>query len=240
MYFSLIKLVLSFFDSFNKRKILFFFKKNIESKISFFVDVGAHHGETIKIFNKNFDIKNILAFEPSPYNYQQLLKETKNIEGLKIYDFGLGEKKGIVDFKQHYESSSSTMTKINDQSDYFKRKNFYLNFFNKKKPQFECIKVKIDRLDNIFNSLEINKIDILKIDTEGYDFNVIKGLGNHIKNVKYIYFEHHFHNMLVKSYTLNDVHSFMEQNNFEKVFKIKMYFRKTFEYIYFNKSFIKL
>jgi len=46
--------------------------------------------------------------------------------------------------------------------------------------------------------------------------------------------------MLVKSYTLNDVHSFMEQNNFEKVFKIKMYFRKTFEYIYFNKFFIKL
>ena len=50
MYFSLIKLVLSFFDFFNQKKILSFFKKNIESKISFFVDVGAHHGETIKIF----------------------------------------------------------------------------------------------------------------------------------------------------------------------------------------------
>ena len=74
MYFSLIKLVLSFFDFFNQKKILSFFKKNIESKISFFVDVGAHHGETIKIFNKNFDIKNILAFEPSPYNYQQLFE----------------------------------------------------------------------------------------------------------------------------------------------------------------------
>ena len=87
------------------------------------------------------------------------------------------------------------------------------------------------------DKLKKNYVDILKIDTEGYDFNVIKELGECIKNVKYIYFEHHFHNMLIKNYTLSNIHNYLEKNNFKKVFKIKMYFRKTFEYIYLNKFF---
>ena len=90
---------------------------------------------------------------------------------------------------------------------------------------------KIDYV-NVVN-FQIWKEATLKLD----DFNVIKGLGEHIKNVKYIYFEHHFHNMLIKDYTLNNIHSYLEKNNFKKVFKIKMYFRKTFEYIYLNKFF---
>ena len=98
------------------------------------------------------------------------------------------------------------------------------------------IKVDIDRLDNILAVNNVKKIDILKIDTEGHDFEVIKGLGNYLHKVKYIYFEHHFHNMLKKNYTLHDVNSFLSKNNFKKVFKLKMFFRKTFEYIYENNS----
>ena len=239
MYFKLIRLILSFFDSFNKKKILSFLKKKNKTHLFSFIDVGAHHGETIRAFRSNFEIEHIIAFEPSPYNYEKLLKKTKNLKNLKIYNIGLGEKTGLINFKQHIESSSSTMTQINDQSNYFKRKNFYLDFFNRKKKIFKILKVKIDRLENILNELKINEVDILKVDTEGYDFYVIKGLGDYIKNVKYIYFEHHFHNMLVKNYTLRDINSFMKKNNFIKVFKTKMYFRKTFEYIYCNQSYIK-
>ena len=82
----------------------------------------------------------------------------------------------------------------------------------------------------------INKIDILKIDTEGYDLNVMKSLKNKIKKVKFIYFEHHFHNMLIKGYTLSDIHNYLTSANFIKVFKLKMFFRKTFEYVYENKN----
>ena len=52
--------------------------------------------------------------------------------------------------------------------------------------------------------------------------------------VNYIYFEHHFHNMLNKDYTFTQVHNFLTNNGFKKVFKTKMFYRKTFEYIYKN------
>jgi len=237
MFLNLAKLILSFFDLLDRKKILAYFKRSIKGQLKCYIDVGAHHGESIKSFNKTFKIEKIIAFEPSEKNFKILSEKNKNIKNLKIFNIGLGEKKETLNFKQHIESQSSTLVKINDQSNYYKRKNFFLNFFNKNKIQFYDVKVKVDRLDNILNLLKIQYVDILKIDTEGYDFNVIKGLGEHIKNVKYIYFEHHFHNMLIKDYTLNNIHNHLEKNNFKKVFKIKMYFRKTFEYIYFNKFF---
>jgi len=94
----------------------------------------------------------------------------------------------------------------------------------------------MDRLDNILKNEKIKLVDILKIDTEGYDFHVIKSMGDLLKNVKFIYFEHHFHNMLKKGYNFKDVNSFLKSKNFRKVFKTKMFFRKTFEYIYKNVS----
>ena len=74
----------------------------------------------------------------------------------------------------------------------------------------------------------------MKIDTEGNEYRVIKGLGDDIKKIKYIYFEHHFDDMIKKGYTLSEINSYLLKFNFRKIFKIKMHFRKTYEYIYIN------
>ena len=129
------------------------------------------------------------------------------------------------------------MTEINENSKYFKKKNNLFNPYKSKKKYFSLTKVKINRLDKILIQDKDKKIELLKIDTEGQDFYVMKGLGTLIKNVNIIYFEHHFHNMLKKNYTLSDVHSFLIKNNFKKAFKNKMFFRKTFEYIYISNTF---
>ena len=50
-------------------------------------------------------------------------------------------------------------------------------------------------------------------------------------------FEHHYDDMLKKQYTFSDIHNLLKNNNFTNIFKIKMPFRKTFEYIYINKKF---
>tara|TARA_Y200000002_G_scaffold382016_1_gene397686 strand:- start:1190 stop:1468 length:279 start_codon:yes stop_codon:yes gene_type:complete len=89
------------------------------------------------------------------------------------------------------------------------------------------------------NQNSIEYIDILKIDTEGYEFNVIKGAKDKIININYIYFEHHFDDMLKKEYTLSNIHNYLIQNGFEKKLKMKMFFRKSFEYIYKNKKQIR-
>ncbi len=236
MYINFLHFLISFVDFLNKKKIINFFKKKFQKNINVMIDVGAHHGETIKLFNKEFNINSIISFEPNIKSYNKLLKKNYNLQNLITYNLALGEEKKIISFNDHYESQSSTIIQINKESKYYKKKMFFLNPFQNKNKKINVINIKMDRLDNILKESKLTEIDILKIDTEGYDFNVIKGLGDLIKNVKYIYFEHHFHDMLIKNYNLRNINNYLYKYNFVKVYKSKMKFRKTFEYIYFNKS----
>ena len=87
-------------------------------------------------------------------------------------------------------------------------------------------------LSNYIIEKNINKIDFIKIDTEGYEYYVLKGLQNQFQKVKLILFEHHYDNMLIKNYKFTDIHNFLLKNNFKQIYKYKMAFRKTFEYVY--------
>jgi hypothetical protein len=79
-------------------------------------------------------------------------------------------------------------------------------------------------------------IDYLKTDTEGFELNVLKSLENFINRVKLIHFEHHYDDMYVKNYKFSDMHKYLVNNNFIQIYKFKMYFRKSFEYFYLNNS----
>ena len=62
--------------------------------------------------------------------------------------------------------------------------------------------VKTITLDKYLNENKIKNIDLIKIDTEGHEFEILKGLKENIKNVKTIIFEHHYDNMIKKIYFL--------------------------------------
>ena len=97
-------------------------------------------------------------------------------------------------------------------------------------------KVQINTLDNYIDEKKILKIDFLKIDTEGYEYEVLNGLKKNFDKVRMILLEHHYDNMIDKGYKFADINSLLIENNFIKVFKWKMPFRKTFEYLYQNRS----
>ena len=82
----------------------------------------------------------------------------------------------------------------------------------------------------------INHIDLLKIDTEGYEYEVLRGLKENISKVSIIIFEHHYDNMIIKNYTFRDINHLLIKSDFQRVFKCKMPFRKSFEYIYIRKN----
>ena len=237
MYIKLIIKILSLFDFFYKKRIINFLKKEKFNNIDVLIDVGSHHGETIILFNKNFKINNFFAFEPSPINYQTLKKNVKKLRNnrIKIFNHAIGNINGELQLNQSIESQSTTLLNINKKSSYFKRKKKILSlrgneYFN------QTFHVKVETLKKFIFENKISNVGFLKIDTEGYDFNVIMGLEDCIHKVKYIYFEHHFHDMFQKKYTLSYIHNYLKRKNFEKIFKIKMMFRKTFEYIYCNKD----
>ena len=62
--------VLNIFDYFYQKKFINFLKKKNINGFNVFLDIGAHEGESIKLFSKNFKINKIYSFEPSPISYQ--------------------------------------------------------------------------------------------------------------------------------------------------------------------------
>ena len=75
MFQKFIILIIGYFDFFHQRKIINFIKKNAGNNFSILIDVGAHKGETINLFAKNFNINKIISFEASPINFIHLKKK---------------------------------------------------------------------------------------------------------------------------------------------------------------------
>jgi len=235
-YSKLIIIILNFLDYFQQRKILNLIKKKFLNPI-IVVDVGAHHGETINLFYKKLKLNKIYSFEASPQNYKILQKNTTkyNSKKIQIYNYGVGEKISENYINQTLESSSSTINKLNENSKYFKKKLKILNIKNKRSFQHK-IPIKIITLDFFIEKNKIEYIDLVKIDTEGYEFNVLKGLAKHNDKVKLVYFEHHYDDMIIKNYKFSDIHYLLKSYGFIKIKKSKMMFRKSFEYVYENQK----
>jgi len=236
-YSKLIIIVLNFLDYFQQKKIIKLINSKFLKPVIVF-DVGAHYGETIRLFNKKLKLKKIYSFEASPKNYQVLQKKIfkHNSDKIEIFNYGIGEKmsKGLIN--QTLESSSSTINKLNMNSKYFKKKLNILNIKSKNYFQYP-VPIEIISLDYFIEKNKIEYIDLLKIDTEGYELNVLKGLSKHNNKIKLIYFEHHYDDMIIKNYKFKDIHQLLKSYGFVKIKKSKMLFRKSFEYVYENKQF---
>ena len=233
----LIKFFLELFDYFTEKKILLEIKKifSNESQISI-IDVGAHKGEYILNILKNFKVKQGYCFEPNPSVFRILQNNIKNKKNIEFINFGVSNSSGKIKFNVNIESSSSSINNLNEKSNYYKKKFYLLNFLNTSNVT-KVIDIEVLTLDNFMKKKGIIQIDLLKIDTEGYEMQVLKGLQDKIKKIKLIHFEHHFDDMIMKDYKLSNIHNYLVKNGFKKKFKIKMKFRKSFEYLYLNKDF---
>ena len=238
IYIWIISLLIDFLDRGNKKKIINFFKLKLDKQKIRIIDVGAHKGETIDLFIENFNVKKIYAFEPNPKVFAFLKKniKKKNIKKIILFNIGLGKKKEKKKLMVFNESASSTFHAIDKNTNYYKRKKFFLSPFSKMLVSSKFL-VDIYPLSEIFKKNKISKIHILKIDTEGYEFNILKGLTKQLmKKINFIYFEHHYDLMIKKNYNFSGINSFLLKNNFKLKFKLKMKLRKTFEYIYENRN----
>jgi FkbM family methyltransferase len=143
-------------------------RANFYPKVIF--DVGANIGQTANYFIDHFPDSNIYCFEPVEETYRKL---TSNISNNKIHTFNQGLGSTIHDETIHLNNSSGSSSLIGDDGRFFKTEI-----------------VKINTGQNFFIQNQIENVDLLKMDVEGYELEVLKGFGPLLKtNVKMIYAE---------------------------------------------------
>ena len=104
-------------------------------------------------------------------------KEKYKIEKIKLFNLGIGNISEKKELKVFQDTSSSTLNSIDEDSQYFKRKKRFMSLFNLLNNfDYDKQTVNISNFSEIINKEKIELIDILKIDTEGYEYNILKGI----------------------------------------------------------------
>ena len=127
-------------------------------------------------------------------------------------------------------SMTSTLSKVNENSIYYKIKNFIIE--NKKK-KFEYIKT--EKLDFFTKKRKLNKIDLMKIDTEGHELNVVKSGLKTLKKTRFLLVEFR-QNDLYLNYSSQALHKIVIKNNFKLVKKFKFPMFSMEDRLYKNSS----
>lgn len=155
-----------------KKRVLFYKKFIKEQDLVF--DLGANLGNRISVF---LSLKaKVIAIEPQEKCIKYLkLKFGKKI---KVIGKGVGSKNGIMNF---YESDASTLSTFSEEWIESVKLSGRFSMFKWKKPK----KIEVTTLDDL---IEIyGKPCFVKIDVEGYEYEVLKGLS---KSIQYISLEY--------------------------------------------------
>lgn len=143
------------------------------------LDIGANIGNYSKHILKISPDIQIYAFEPHPITYKKLIISVKS-NSFHPFNLAVGSKNGKLQLYDYEDQDGSSHASIYKEviEDIHKAKAI--------KHEIEIIK-----LDNFLQEHSINRIDLLKIDTEGNELDILKGLGNWIPEgkIKAIHFE---------------------------------------------------
>ena len=140
-----------------------FLKKIFGKKKIFYIDIGTNEGNFLEYLNSQFKFKKIICFEPIKELANNLQNKFPDVE---VNNFALSNKKTKKKFFEYKISSQSSIYKQNDT-------------FKSLKELKKIYKIDTVSFDQKFNKNK--KIDFCKIDVQGEEMNVLKGMKLNLK-----------------------------------------------------------
>jgi FkbM family methyltransferase len=141
-----------------------------------YIDIGAHVGfHTLVARYFVGDKGKVIAIDPQPYNCQKILSNWRanNFENLLVYVAAAGNRNEAIILCDQSVTDKTRLSlclePVNNQAQRFR--------------------VPVIRLDEIVKEQSLEYVRLLKIDVEGYETEVLDGLGNHVNVVENIVIE---------------------------------------------------
>ncbi len=142
-------------------------------------DIGANIGQSACRYSKLVgSTGKVFSFEPVKTNFQLLnnMKRILRLKYLTTFNVAIGENSGIkciyIPIMKNFKIEVGTRASLRYSENEYKNATF----------RRENVKVKT--IDELMNELDLNKIDVIKSDTEGNELNVLRGGFNAINRYK--------------------------------------------------------
>lgn len=136
-------------------------------------DVGGYNGDFAAELSKRFGCK-VYIFEPVPEFYQRCVNRFENNKKITCFNYGLSSANGFLDIGLAENASS----------------------FSSPHATGETQKVQIRSIVECIKELNINKIDLMKINIEGGEFDVLPAIIKSGDIAKIHYLQVQFHNFV--------------------------------------------
>jgi len=204
----------------------------LHHKIELLFDVGANFGQYAMHARESGYKGKIISFEPLPDAYEKILKNSKNDPLWIVHKrCALGSDISEMEINISQNSQSSSILSM-------------LHLHSSAAPEslyIDKAKTDVITLDSIFDSYRKNNEKIfLKIDVQGFESEVLKGLTLNLKNVFAVEIELSVVPLYHKQELYNYFFSFFEKNGFT-LWSLTPIFRKdeTGELLQFDAVFIR-
>ena len=181
-------------------------------------DVGGNKGQSIERFLNIFKDPEIHSFEPIKSEFDVMVKKFEGKNNVILNNFAIGEKKGIKEFNITAKTGNSSFNNINKKSKWLKVRSKQFNT-NEEDYVVAKEKIKLETIDNYTKEKKIKRIDLIKIDTQGYEDKVLEGGMSVLKkgHIGAIVTEIMFDDCYDKYFSFSDIEKYLIPNNFRMV-----------------------
>lgn len=128
------------------------------------LDIGANIGVASVYFANVFPSARIYSCEPVPNNYALLLKNTEGRKNITSFNIGLSKESGT--FKMRASDARANLGGY--------------SLHNLGVDESREVEVTIKTPDEFINEIGIDRFDLIKIDTEGSEFDIITAIDKNI------------------------------------------------------------
>lgn len=151
--------------------------------INVIVDVGANIGQTALSMSAAFPQAAIHSFEPYTPSYETLQQAVAHLPNVRAYNLGFGLENSPMTMHVAQYSVGNSLLEFSDTIAEYDTGAWTQSAGTST--------IQIRRLDDWCAENQIDRIDILKIDTQGYELNILRGARGLLakKCIKAIYLE---------------------------------------------------
>ncbi len=181
------------------------------------LDIGAYEGNWAAELHDIFPAAKILMIEGQKSKKTLIEERTKHIPNSTIEIALLGAKEEDVEFNM-YESASSVYKEDNETN-----------------AKVESIKLQL--LDNVVTKHSFEQVDLIKIDTQGYELEILKGGISVLKSAQFVLLEVSLLGIYKNAPLVDEVILFMKSNNF-LLYDICTLMRRPYDNAVFQSDFL--